>query len=71
MLIEIFLFCATVICSYILYKLSKIDRFYYEKRNLKYRTLSYSLSNLFKILLGQFTAPEVAQQSYNAFPNES
>lgn len=71
MLIEIFLFGVTVILSYIVYKLSKVDRLYFEKRNLKYRTLSYSVCTLFKMATGQFTAAEAAQRSYTAFPNES
>ncbi|XP_031619720.1 probable cytochrome P450 9f2 [Contarinia nasturtii] len=69
MLIEIVLFCATVLFSCILYKLYKVDRFHFEKRNLKYRPLSYSLSSLPKFFI--LTAPEAAQRTYTAFPNES
>lgn len=71
MFIEIFLFFVSVSIALVAFKLINIDRYHFKNRNLKYRTLSYSLGNLFKMIIGCFTAPEMAKRTYNAFPNES
>lgn len=70
MLIEIILFGVTALLTYILYKLAKVDRSYFEKRNLKYIPQLSGWFGFFRIIFNSMTATELASQTYNAFANE-
>lgn len=70
MLLEIVLLFVLAIFSYIFYKFLMIDKLYYAKLNLKYKPLSYTLSNQFGMIFGKYTGEEAANRIYYAFPDE-
>lgn len=70
MFTELFLLCVLVIWTYLLYRFVTVDHLYFERRNIKYKTQSFALGNIFGFLSGRFTATEFAERLYNAFQNE-
>lgn len=70
MITELFLLSVIAIWTFLLYKFVTVDRLYFERRNIKYKTQSFALRNIFSFLSGRFTAPEFAERLYNAFQNE-
>lgn len=70
MLIEIILFCVTVALTFILYKLSRDDRSYFEKRNIKSKSTSDGWKDFIGIFTKRYNTKEFGHRQYNLFPEE-
>lgn len=69
MFIEAILALVAALVGFVYYKLSSSAR-YFEERNLKHVTGSTAIKNFLKTAFRQVDVFEIAQDSYNAFPNE-
>lgn len=65
----ILLLCVLLCVAIVVYKIVTYDYGYFKRRNLKYRTLAYSLKGLAKVLFGWNGLDFMAQYS-DAIPGE-
>lgn len=70
MIVEVLLFLVTVTFTFAAYKVAKVDRKYYERRNIKSKSQYAELVDFVKIVFGRLTPVEIATNGYNVFPDE-
>lgn len=55
---------------FMLYKLSTNHARYYEERNIKYKGVVHTITNMYNIFSGKYDGFQIAQNIYNLFPDE-
>lgn len=70
MFLRLILVSSVTFVAYAIYKFITNSARYFEDKNVKYKGVSFTLSNLYSMFTGKFKGFGQIEALYNAYPNE-
>lgn len=67
---ELILVIGLILIAYAIHIFVRNSSQYFEERNVKYKGISFVLSNIYAMITGKLNAFGQIQALYNAYPNE-
>lgn len=64
------LIAAVFLIAFAFYKWATVNNDYFEKRNIRFEKPTFFFGNSGGAYANKYTAPELGDKIYNAFPNE-